>query len=154
MNCLRDLQESRVVLVCQHLFNCQRKTTQKIIYANVHQNTINDGDSQTSLLPIFFWGSGTSVHRLCFLGSFVSSIKILLCSNDIWLLIKSLIPLSSKKIYNFRKGCLTTFNWFSELDFLSAVCRKMTKICSREVFLQCGRIQLENTWSWISIKAS
>ena len=44
------------------LFNCQRKN-KKIIYANVYRNTINDGDSQTSPLPIFP-GGGTSVHRL------------------------------------------------------------------------------------------
>ena len=40
------------------------KQQQKIIYANVYRNTINDGDSQTSLLPIFSDGGGTSVHRL------------------------------------------------------------------------------------------
>ena len=51
-------------MVCQHLFNCQMKKQQKIIYANVYRNTINDGDSQTSLLPIFCEGRGTSVHRL------------------------------------------------------------------------------------------
>ena len=34
------------------------------IYANVYRNTIKDGDSQTSLLPIFSEGGGTSVHRL------------------------------------------------------------------------------------------
>ena len=45
------------------LFNCQRKN-KKIIYANVYRNTINDGDSQTSPLPIFPEGGGTSVHRL------------------------------------------------------------------------------------------
>ena len=50
------------MLVCQHLFNCQMKQ-QQIIYANVYRNTINDGDSQTSLLPIFSEGAGTSVHR-------------------------------------------------------------------------------------------
>ena len=44
------------------LFNCHRKN--KIIYANVYRNTINDGDSQTSPLPIFPEGGGTSVHRL------------------------------------------------------------------------------------------
>ena len=52
------------MLVCQHLFNCQMKQQQKIIYANVYGNTINDGDSQTSLLPIFSEGGGMSVHRL------------------------------------------------------------------------------------------
>ena len=45
------------------LFNCQGKN-KKIIYANVYRNTINDGDSQTSPLPIFPEGVGTSVHRL------------------------------------------------------------------------------------------
>ena len=55
MKCLRDLQESRVVLVCQHLFNRQRKNQQqKILYANVYRNTINDGDFQTPLSPIFY----------------------------------------------------------------------------------------------------
>ena len=43
------------------LFNCQRKN-KKIIYANVYRNTINDGDSQTSPLPIFPERGGTSVH--------------------------------------------------------------------------------------------
>ena len=37
---------------------------QKIIYANVYRNTINDGDSQTSPLPIYTEGGTTSVHRL------------------------------------------------------------------------------------------
>ena len=41
---------------------------QKIIYANIYRNTINDSDSQTSPLPIFpeggVGGGGTSVHRL------------------------------------------------------------------------------------------
>ena len=52
------------MLVCQHLFNCQMKQQQKIIYANVPGNKINDGDSHTSLPPIFSEGGGTSVHRL------------------------------------------------------------------------------------------
>ena len=63
-NCVYALKESPVVLVCQHFFNCQMKQQQKIIYANVYRNTINDGDSQTSLLPFFSEGGGTSVHRL------------------------------------------------------------------------------------------
>ena len=46
-----------------YLFNCQRKN-KKIMYANVCRNTFNDGDSQTSPLPIFPEGVGTSVHRL------------------------------------------------------------------------------------------
>ena len=55
MNCRRDLQESRVVLVCQHLFNRQRKNKKKyFICANVYRNTINDGDFQTPLSPIFY----------------------------------------------------------------------------------------------------
>ena len=49
------------------LFNCQRKN-KKIIYANVYRNTINDGDSQTSPLPIFFLREGgrlyTGYHAL------------------------------------------------------------------------------------------
>ena len=64
-NCVhvRAVQESRVVLVCQHLFNCPRG--KKNIYANVYQNTINDDDSQTSFSPIIFSeGRGVSVHRL------------------------------------------------------------------------------------------
>ena len=47
----------------------------KKMYANVYQNTINDGDSQTPPLPIFPEGGGTSVHRLLFLnlGAFPST---------------------------------------------------------------------------------
>ena len=37
---------------------------QKLIYANIYRNTINDGDSHTSPLPLFPKGGGTSVHRL------------------------------------------------------------------------------------------
>ena len=33
-------------------------------YANVNRNTINDSDSQTSPLPIFPEGGGTSLYRL------------------------------------------------------------------------------------------
>ena len=55
-NCVYALKESPVVLVSQHFFNCQMKQQQKIIYANVYRNTINNGDSQTSLLPIFSEG--------------------------------------------------------------------------------------------------
>ena len=39
------------------LFNCQGKN-KKLIYANLYRNTINDGDSQTSPLPIFTEGGG------------------------------------------------------------------------------------------------
>ena len=52
-------------LTFMYLFNCQRKN-KKIIYVNVYGNTINDGDSQTSLLPIFPEGGGTFVHSLHF----------------------------------------------------------------------------------------
>ena len=38
--------------VCQHLFNCQMKQQQNMIYnGNVYWNVINDSYSQTSLLP-------------------------------------------------------------------------------------------------------
>ena len=58
------------MLVCQHLFNRQMKQQQQqIIYANVYRDTINDSDSQTSLLPIFSEGVGTSVNRLLFFES-------------------------------------------------------------------------------------
>ena len=55
-------------------FNSQRKNN-KIIYANVYRNTINDGDSQTSPLPTFpeGGGGGTSVHRLASLSKSPSS---------------------------------------------------------------------------------
>ena len=43
---------------------CAQTPEQKIIYANVCRNMINDGDSQRSPLPIFPEGVGTSVHRL------------------------------------------------------------------------------------------
>ena len=48
---------------------------QKIIYANVYWNTINDGDSQTSPLPIFPEG-GMSVHRLNLLQEVMSLFPI------------------------------------------------------------------------------
>ena len=64
-------------MVCQHLFNCQMKQQQKIIYANVYRNMINDSDWQTSLLPIFFKGGGTSVHRLLFVTNGISSSSFL-----------------------------------------------------------------------------
>ena len=47
---------------------------QKIIYANLYLNTIIDGDSQTSPLPIFPEGVGTSVHRLERKGRFPRSL--------------------------------------------------------------------------------
>ena len=49
------LREDFSTYMC--LFNCQRKN-KNIIYANVYRNTINDGDSQTSPLPIFPEGGG------------------------------------------------------------------------------------------------
>ena len=45
-------------------FSTVSERTKKIIYANIYRNTINDGDSQTSPLPIFPEGVETSVHRL------------------------------------------------------------------------------------------
>ena len=39
-------------------FQLSEKEQKKIIYANVYWNTINDGDSQTSPLPIFPEGGG------------------------------------------------------------------------------------------------
>ena len=54
MKCLRDLQESRVVLVCQHLFNRQRKNNKKNTLCKCIPEQINDGDFQTPLSPIFY----------------------------------------------------------------------------------------------------
>ena len=51
------------VLTYMCLFNRQRKN-KNMIYANLYRNTINNGDSQTSPLPTFPEGGGTSVHRL------------------------------------------------------------------------------------------
>ena len=45
-------------------FSTISERTKTLTYANVYRNTINDGDSQTSPLPIFPEGGGTSVHRL------------------------------------------------------------------------------------------
>ena len=79
MKCLRDLQESRVVLVCQHLFNRQRKNQQqKILYANVYRNTINDGDFQTPLSPIFYWAEGGVCTLANIRMPFTTSAKLLL----------------------------------------------------------------------------
>ena len=50
-DCVHSLKESRVMSVCQHLFNCQMKQQQNMIYGNVYWNVINDSYSQTSLLP-------------------------------------------------------------------------------------------------------
>ena len=35
-----------------------------MIHVSVYRNMTNDGDSQTSLSPIFLGGEGGSVHRL------------------------------------------------------------------------------------------
>ena len=75
------------------LFNCQRKN-KKIIYANVYRNTINDGDSQTSPLPIFPEGGGTSVHRLWLLDYFSS-----------WE-IRQLLPFCPRYWHTLHLGCL------------------------------------------------
>ena len=50
------VQESRVELVLQHLFNCQRQNKNKNNLCKCYRNTVNTGDTQTSLFPIFFWG--------------------------------------------------------------------------------------------------
>ena len=76
MNCLRDLQESRVVLVCQHLFNRQRK--KKILPANEYRNTINDGDLQTPLSPIFYWVEGGVCKQANIRMPFTTSTKLVL----------------------------------------------------------------------------
>ena len=58
-DCVRAvLQDSIVVLVCQHIFNRQRNNNKKMIYVSVYRNMTNDGGSQTSLSPIFCWGRG------------------------------------------------------------------------------------------------
>lgn len=49
-------------------FQVSEEKHKKIIYANVYWNTINDGDSQTSLSPIFLRGGGclhTSYNYVC-----------------------------------------------------------------------------------------
>ena len=56
-------------------------------YANIHRNTINDGDSQTSLFPIFFGGEGVSVQRL------LCSLLPLFSCSPIALFTCSLVPL-------------------------------------------------------------
>ena len=43
-DCVRAVQDSRVVVVFQHLFNFQRENKKRIIHANVYRNTIKDGD--------------------------------------------------------------------------------------------------------------
>ena len=57
-----------------HVFFQLSAKEQKIIYANLYLNTIIDGDSQTSPLPIFPEGVGTSVHRLERKGRFPRSL--------------------------------------------------------------------------------
>ena len=78
MKCLRDLQESRVVLVCQHLFNRQRKNNKKNTYANVYRKTINDGDFQTPLSPIFYCAEGGVCTQANIRMPFTTSAKLLL----------------------------------------------------------------------------
>ena len=79
MNCLRDLQESRVVLVCQHLFNRQRKNKKKYcMHANLYRNTINDGDFQTPLSPIFYSAEGGVCTQANIRMPFTTSAKLLL----------------------------------------------------------------------------
>ena len=66
------------------------KQQQKIIYANVYPNTINDGNSQTSLLPIFSEGGGTSVHWLSI------KITVLIC------LVKKIYNEAIRDVYYLR----------------------------------------------------
>ena len=56
--------DTRAVFRPTCTFSTVGEKNKKIIYANEYWNTINDGDSQTSPLPIFPEGGGTSVHRL------------------------------------------------------------------------------------------
>ena len=62
-HCVRALKESESCWSV-NTFSTVRERTKNIIYANVYWNSINDGDSQTSPLPIFTEGGATSVHRL------------------------------------------------------------------------------------------
>ena len=66
------------------------KQQQKIIYANVYPNTINDSNSQTSLLPIFSEGGGTSVHWLSI------KITVLIC------LVKKIYNEAIRDVYYLR----------------------------------------------------
>lgn len=61
MTAYGDVQESWVVLVFQHLFNCQAKQN-KSIYANVYRDTIKDDDSHMSLYLIFSLGRRASIY--------------------------------------------------------------------------------------------
>ena len=66
MKCLRDLQESRVVLVCQHLSTAREKTTNKILYANVYRNRLTTVIFRRLSPRFFTQRRGASVHRLIF----------------------------------------------------------------------------------------
>ena len=67
MKCLRDLQESRVVLVCQHLFNRQRKNNNKKYFTQMYTGTRLTTVIFRRLSPRFFTERrGASVHRLIF----------------------------------------------------------------------------------------
>ena len=67
MKCLRDLQESRVVLVCQHLFNRQRKNNNKKYFMQMYTGTRLTTLIFRRLSPRFFTERrGASVHWLIF----------------------------------------------------------------------------------------
>lgn len=78
MKCLRDLQESRVVLVCQHRFQPSKEKQKKKLYANEYRNTINDADLQTPLSPIFYWAEGGVCTQANIRMPFTTSAKLLL----------------------------------------------------------------------------
>ena len=66
------------------------KQQQKIVYANVYPNTINDSDAQTSLLLIFSEGGGTSVHWVSI------KITVLIC------LVKKIYDEAIRGVYYLR----------------------------------------------------
>ena len=78
MKCLRDLQESRVVLVCQHLFNRQRKNNKQNTLCKCIPEQINDGDFQTPFSPIFYSAEGGVCTQANIRMPFTTSAKLVL----------------------------------------------------------------------------
>ena len=78
MKCLRDLQESRVVLVCQHLFNRQRKNNKQNTLCKCIPEQISDGDFQTPLSPIFYSAERGVCTQANIRMPFTTSAKLLL----------------------------------------------------------------------------
>ena len=95
------------------------KQQQKIIYANVYPNTINDGNSQTSLLPIFSEGGGTSVHWLSI------KITVLIC------LVKKIYNEAIRDVYyyfeNTQKNFMLNLALILESKGLYCSCKQDTK---------------------------